>query len=158
LERDPARQFVSIASTSVIGDGGQAFEVQIRTEEMHRVGEEGVAAHWRYKGKQTGVRRMTRNPRRHCERTVEKLLLPLVRRECRDNGDSEEDFIESLKLDLFPKDVYAFTPRGKVIATAARSEPYRFCILPSNSEVAYTCTGAKINGRIVPIKHELQKR
>ena len=95
--------------TSVIGDGGQTFEVQIRTEEMHRIAEEGVAAHWKYKESKLGQAEDDASLD-ELRKTVEKLLLPLVE----DNGVNEdsEDFIESLKLDLFPKDVYAFTPMG----------------------------------------------
>jgi GTP pyrophosphokinase len=138
--------------TSVIGDGGQAFEVQIRTEEMHRVAEEGVAAHWRYKESKLGSKEDDGNLD-ELRKTVEKLLLPLVEDNA-DNGDSE-DFIESLKLDLFPKDVYAFTPRGKVIQLPRGASPIDFAYA-IHSEVGDECTGAKINGRIVPLKHELQ--
>ncbi|HUR99752.1 MAG TPA: bifunctional (p)ppGpp synthetase/guanosine-3',5'-bis(diphosphate) 3'-pyrophosphohydrolase [Pyrinomonadaceae bacterium] len=138
--------------TSVIGDGGQAFEVQIRTEEMHQVAEEGVAAHWRYKESKLGSKEDDGNLD-ELRRTVEKLLLPLVEDNA-DNGDSE-DFIESLKLDLFPKDVYAFTPRGKVIQLPRGASPIDFAYA-IHSEVGDACTGAKINGRIVPLKHELQ--
>jgi GTP pyrophosphokinase len=81
------------------------------------------------------------------------LLLPLV--ETTESNEDSEDFIESLKLDLFPKDVYAFTPRGKVIQLPRGSTPIDFAYA-IHSEVGDTCTGAKINGRIVPIKTELQ--
>ncbi len=138
--------------TSVIGDGGQAFEVQIRTKEMHQVAEEGVAAHWKYKESRLGAHDGDENLD-ELRRTVEKLLLPLV-----EDGQAEEDsedFIESLKLDLFPKDVYAFTPMGKVIQLPRGSTPIDFAYA-IHSEVGDTCTGAKINGRIVPLKTELQ--
>jgi GTP pyrophosphokinase len=138
--------------TSVIGDNGQSFEVQIRTEEMHHVAEEGVAAHWKYKEKKLG---------KHDEdaaldelrKTVEKLLLPLV--DSNTESQDSEDFIESLKLDLYPKDVYAFTPMGKVIQLQRGSTPIDFAYA-IHSEVGDTCTGAKIKGRIVPLKTELQ--
>jgi GTP pyrophosphokinase len=138
--------------TSVIGDGGQPFEVQIRTEEMHQIAEEGVAAHWKYKESKLGAKDDESNLD-ELRKTVEKLLLPLVE-DTEDNQDSE-DFIESLKLDLFPKDVYAFTPRGKVIQLPRGASPLDFAYA-IHSEVGDTCTGAKINGRIVPIKTELQ--
>ena len=138
--------------TSMIGDGGQPFEVQIRTEQMHQIAEEGVAAHWRYKQSKLGVSDNEENLD-ELRKTVEKLLLPLV--EDTDSSDDSEDFIESLKLDLFPKDVYAFTPRGKVIQLQRGSTPLDFAYAV-HSEVGDTCTGAKINGRIVPIKTELQ--
>ncbi|HBR57582.1 MAG TPA: GTP pyrophosphokinase [Blastocatellia bacterium] len=137
--------------TSVIGDGGQAFEVQIRTEEMHQVAEEGVAAHWKYKENSLGASEDDESLD-ELRRTVEKLLLPLVE----DSGSEDsEDFVESLKLDLFPRDVYAFTPLGKVIQLPRGSSPIDFAYA-IHSEVGDTCTGAKINGRIVPIKTELQ--
>jgi GTP pyrophosphokinase len=138
--------------TSVIGDGGQAFEVQIRTEEMHRIAEEGVAAHWRYKEKKLGQVEDDESLD-ELRKTVEKLLMPLVET-TKDNEDSE-DFIESLKLDLFPKDVYTFTPMGRVVQLPRGSSPIDFAYA-IHSEVGDTCTGAKINSRIVPLKHELQ--
>jgi guanosine-3',5'-bis(diphosphate) 3'-pyrophosphohydrolase len=138
--------------TSVIGDGGIPFEVQIRTQEMHHVAEEGVAAHWKYKESALGAREDDESLD-ELRKTVERLLLPLV--ETTESNEDSEDFIESLKLDLFPKDVYAFTPRGKVIQLPRGSTPIDFAYA-IHSEVGDTCTGAKINGRIVPIKTELQ--
>jgi guanosine-3',5'-bis(diphosphate) 3'-pyrophosphohydrolase len=138
--------------TSVIGDAGQPFEVQIRTQEMHQIAEEGVAAHWKYKERKLGASDDDESLD-ELRRTVEKLLLPLV--ENTEQTDEAEDFIESLKLDLFPKDVYAFTPMGKVIQLprGATAVDFAYAI---HSEVGDTCTGVKINGRMVPIKTELQ--
>jgi GTP diphosphokinase / guanosine-3',5'-bis(diphosphate) 3'-diphosphatase len=138
--------------TSVIGDGGQPFEVQIRTEEMHHVAEEGVAAHWKYKEKKLGATEEDESLD-ELRKTVEKLLLPLV--EDSQGDEDSEDFIESLKLDLYPKDVYAFTPMGKVIQLQRGATPIDFAYA-IHSEVGDTCTGAKINGRIVPLRTELQ--
>jgi GTP pyrophosphokinase len=138
--------------TSVIGDAGQSFEVQIRTEEMHQVAEEGVAAHWKYKEKKLGKREEDESLD-ELRKTVEKLLLPLV--ETTNETEDSEDFIESLKLDLYPKDVYAFTPRGKVIQLPRGSTPLDFAYA-IHSEVGDTCTGAKINGRIATLRSELQ--
>ncbi len=138
--------------TSVIGDTGQPFEVQIRTEEMHHIAEEGVAAHWKYKEKKLGQAEEDASLD-ELRKTVEKLLLPLV--ENTESNEDSEDFIESLKLDLFPKDVYAFTPMGKVIQLPRGSSPIDFAYA-IHSEVGDTCTGAKINGRIVPLRTELQ--
>ncbi len=138
--------------TSVIGDGGQPFEVQIRTEDMHRIAEEGVAAHWKYKERKLGAGDDDASLD-ELRKTVEKLLLPLVEN-TEDNEDSE-DFIESLKLDLFPKDVYAFTPMGKVIQLPRGSTPLDFAYA-IHSEVGDACTGAKLNGRIIPLRTELQ--
>ncbi len=138
--------------TSVIGDGGVAFEVQIRTEEMHQVAEEGVAAHWKYKESSLGSHEDD-DTLDELRRTVEKLLLPLV--EANEDNEDSEDFIESLKLDLFPKDVYTFTPMGKVIQLPRGATPLDFAYA-IHSEVGDKCTGAKINGRIVPLRTELQ--
>lgn len=138
--------------TSVIGDGGQPFEVQIRTEEMHHIAEEGVAAHWKYKERKLGSSDEDESLD-ELRKTVEKLLLPLVE-DSQEDGDSE-DFIESLKLDLYPKDVYAFTPMGKVIQLPRGATPIDFAYA-IHSEVGDTCTGAKVNGRIIPLRTELQ--
>lgn len=138
--------------TSVIGDGGQPFEVQIRTQEMHQIAEEGVAAHWKYKENSLGKKEED-DALDELRKTVEKLLLPLVETS-EEHGDSE-DFIETLKLDLYPKDVYAFTPMGKVIQLPRGSTLIDFAYA-IHSQVGDTCTGAKINGRIVPLRSELQ--
>lgn len=138
--------------TSVIDKSGQAFEVQIRTEEMHHVAEEGVAAHWKYKENSLGKKEED-DALDELRKTVEKLLLPLV--ENTSENESSEEFIETLKLDLYPKDVYAFTPMGKVIQLPKGATPLDFAY-SIHSAVGDTCTGAKINGRIVPLRHEIQ--
>ena len=138
--------------TSVVNKGGQSFEIQIRTEEMHHVAEEGVAAHWKYKESKLGKQEEDANLD-ELRKTVEKLLLPLV--ETTEENEDSEDFIESLKLDLYPKDVYAFTPKGKVVQLqrGATAIDFAYAI---HSEVGDSCTGAKINGRIIPLRTELQ--
>ena len=138
--------------TSVIGEGGHAFEVQIRTEDMHQIAEEGVAAHWKYKEKKLGKSEEDASLN-ELRKTVEKLLLPLVE-ENNDLKDSKE-FLESLKLDLYPKDVYAFTPMGKVIQLQKGSTTIDFAYA-IHSKVGDTCTGAKISGRIVPLRTEIK--
>ncbi len=138
--------------TSVIGEGGQSFEVQIRTEEMHHIAEEGVAAHWKYKDNKLGSRDDD-DSLNELRDKIEKLLMPLVE-SSEDIKDSQE-FIESLKLDLYPKDVYAFTPKGKVKQLPRGSTPVDFAYT-IHSQVGDTCTGAKINGRIVPLRTEIQ--
>lgn len=138
--------------TSVIGDGGQPFEVQIRTQEMHQIAEEGVAAHWKYKENSLG-KKQDDDALDELRKTVEKLLLPLV--ENTEDQEDSEDFIEALKLDLYPKDVYAFTPMGKVIQLPRGSTLIDFAYA-IHSQVGDRCTGAKINGRIVPVRSELQ--
>ena len=134
--------------TSVIGDSGQSFEVQIRTEEMHHIAEEGVAAHWKYKESKLGKREEDESLD-ELRKTVEKLLLPLV--ETTNETENSEDFIESLKLDLYPKDVYAFTPMGKVIQLPRGATPLDFAYA-IHSEVGDNCTGAKIKVELCLLK------
>src|SRR5215475_13804655 len=130
--------------TSVIGSKGMPFEVEIRTEEMHLIAEEGVAAHWKYKeGK--------RGPRDDDEAL--KVLRSLV--EWTQEVKDSREFIDSLKLDLYPKDVYAFTPMGKVIQLPRGATPVDFAYM-IHSEVGNTCTGARVNGRMVPLRSMIQ--
>jgi GTP pyrophosphokinase len=130
--------------TSVIGEEGHHFEVQIRTEEMHHVAEEGIAAHWKYKeGKGTD----------NSEDEMMKWLRRLVDGQ-QDTTDAR-DFIDSFKLELYPKDVYAFTPKGKVIQLPRNASPVDFAYA-IHSQVGDQCTGAKVNGRIVPLKYQIQ--
>lgn len=138
--------------TSVIGENGQLFEVQIRTQQMHQIAEEGVAAHWKYKEKRLGKTDEDKSLD-ELRKTIEKLLMPLVEESAK-LKDSRE-FLESLKLDLYPTDVYALTPMGKVIQLPRGATPIDFAYA-IHSEVGDTCTGAKINGRIVPLKTEIK--
>ncbi len=129
--------------TSVVGEEGQVFEVQIRTEEMHHIAEEGIAAHWKYKegkGRDTSEDQATQWLRRLVEGQQEV-------------SDARE-FLDSLKLDLYPKEVYAFTPKGKVIQLPRGATPVDFAYAV-HTEVGHQCTGAKVNGRIVPLKYQL---
>jgi GTP diphosphokinase / guanosine-3',5'-bis(diphosphate) 3'-diphosphatase len=130
--------------TSVIGPGGRSFEVQIRTEEMHRLAEEGIAAHWKYKEGRKG-------PGADDQRI--KWLRQLVewQQEMRDPGE----FISTLKVDLYPEEVYTFTPMGKVITLPREATPIDFAYA-IHSDVGNTCVGAKVNGRIVPLKYNLK--
>ncbi|HYY93368.1 MAG TPA: bifunctional (p)ppGpp synthetase/guanosine-3',5'-bis(diphosphate) 3'-pyrophosphohydrolase [Pyrinomonadaceae bacterium] len=130
--------------TSVIGTKGQPFEIQIRTEEMHRVAEEGVAAHWKYKEGKRGA---------HDDDEAFQWLRSLV--EWSQEVKDSRDFLESLKLDLYPKDVYAFTPMGKVIQLPRGATPVDFAYM-IHTEVGNTCSGARINGRIVPLRTAIQ--
>ena len=130
--------------TSVIGPGGHPFEVQIRTEEMHRISEEGIAAHWKYKEGRKGYL--------PDEQQI-AWLRQLVewQREIRDPGE----FMSTLKVDLYSEEVYAFTPRGKVIALPRGAVPIDFAYA-IHSDVGNTCVGAKVNGRIVPLRYNLR--
>jgi len=128
----------------VIGSKGLPFEVQIRTEQMHLIAEEGVAAHWKYKeGK--------RGPRDDDEAL--KVLRSLV--EWTQEVQDSREFIDTLKLDLYPKDVYAFTPMGKVIQLPRGATTVDFAYM-IHSEVGNTCTGARVNGRMVPLRTPIQ--
>jgi len=129
--------------TSVVGDEGQPFEVQIRTDAMHHVAEEGIAAHWKYKeGKGS----------EDSEDETFKWLRRLV--EWQQDVSDAREFVDTLKLDLYPKDVYAFTPKGKVVELPRGATPVDFAYT-IHTEVGHQCTGAKVNGRIVPLKYQL---
>lgn len=130
--------------TSVMGPNGLSFEVQIRTEEMHRIAEEGIAAHWKYK---EGRRGLTQDDQRIA------WLRQLVewQREMRDPSE----FMSTLKVDLYPEEVYTFTPMGKVIALPRDATPIDFAYA-IHSDVGHRCVGAKVNGRIVPLRYGLK--
>jgi GTP pyrophosphokinase len=129
--------------TSVIGPQGQPFEVQIRTEEMHRLAEEGIAAHWRYKD--------GRPPQQQEEDFAWLRHLVEWQRDMRDSGE----FVSTLKVDLYPEEVHTFTPKGKVIVLPRDATPIDFAYA-IHTEVGHRCVGAKVNGRIVPLKYHLR--
>jgi GTP pyrophosphokinase len=129
--------------TSVVGPEGKHFEIQIRTEEMHRIAEEGIAAHWKYKEGKRGVQ--------DDQRVAWLRQLVEWQQEMRDPGE----FMSTLKVDLYPEEVYCFTPKGRVIVLPSGSCPIDFAYAV-HSEVGNTCTGAKINGRIVPLRYVLR--
>ncbi len=130
--------------TSVIGPGGVAFEVQIRTDEMHRIAEEGIAAHWKYKEGRKG-------PGEDDQRIAWLRQLVEWQREMRDPGE----FMSTLKVDLYPEEVYTFTPRGRVIVLPRNATPVDFAYA-IHSDVGNTCVGAKVNGQIKPLKYSLR--
>jgi GTP diphosphokinase / guanosine-3',5'-bis(diphosphate) 3'-diphosphatase len=130
--------------TSVVGPHGQTFEVQIRTEEMHRIAEEGIAAHWKYKEGRKG-------PAADDQRIVWLRHLVEWQREVQDPGE----FMSTLKVDLYPEEAYTFTPRGKVIVLPRDATPIDFAYA-IHSDVGNTCVGAKVNGRIVPLRSALR--
>jgi GTP diphosphokinase / guanosine-3',5'-bis(diphosphate) 3'-diphosphatase len=130
--------------TSVIGPHGQPFEVQIRTTEMHRLAEEGIAAHWKYK---TGKGSDEKDDQRFL------WLRHLV--EWQQEMQDPSDFLSTLKIDLYPEEVYTFTPKGKVIILPRDATPVDFAY-SIHTEVGHTCVGAKVNGRIVPLKSKLK--
>jgi len=130
--------------TSVVGPHGQHFEVQIRTEEMHRIAEEGIAAHWKYKEGKKG-------PAPDDQRIAWLRHLVEWQRDMQDPGE----FMSTLKVDLYPEEVYTFTPRGKVIVLPRDATPIDFAYT-IHSDVGQTCVGAKVNGRIVPLRYALR--
>jgi GTP pyrophosphokinase len=130
--------------TSVIGPGGVAFEVQIRTEEMHRIAEEGIAAHWKYKEGRRG-------PGEDDQRIAWLRQLVEWQREMRD----PDEFMSTLKVDLYPEEVYTFTPRGRIIVLPrdATSIDFAYAI---HSDVGNTCVGARVNGALRPLRYTLK--
>ncbi len=131
--------------TTVIGEGGHQFEVQIRTEEMHRIAEEGIAAHWKYKAGEGSIN----------ARDEERLnwIRQLV--EWQKEMTDPNEFLSSLKMDLYPDEVYTFTPKGKVVVVPADGTPVDFAYT-IHTDVGHTCVGAKINGRMVPLRTKLR--
>src|SRR5437879_6882332 len=127
--------------TTVI-HGGQPFEVQIRTQEMHRIAEEGVAAHWKYKD---GT-----NVSEDDQRVVWMRQLIEWAREMREPAE----FLSTLKVDLYPEEVYIFTPKGKVLTLPRGATPVDFAY-SIHTDVGHQCVGAKVNGQMVPLRHPL---
>jgi guanosine-3',5'-bis(diphosphate) 3'-pyrophosphohydrolase len=130
--------------TSVIGPGGMTFEVQIRTDEMHRLAEEGIAAHWKYKEGSKG-------PADDDQRIAWLRQLVEWQREMSDSGD----FLSTLKVDLYSEEVYTFTPRGRVIVLPRDATPIDFAYA-IHSDVGNTCVGARVNGSMRPLKTMLR--
>ena len=131
--------------TSVIGPGGLSFEIQIRTEEMHRIAEEGIAAHWKYKEGRKG------GPGEDDQRIAWLRQLVEWQREMRDPGE----FINTFKVDLYQEEVYCFTPRGRVIMLPRDATPIDFAYA-IHTDVGHTCVGSKVNGRIVQLRTGLR--
>ena len=128
--------------TTVI-HAGQTFEVQIRTQEMHRIAEQGVAAHWRYKdGKDVS------------DADDQRILWMRQLIEWVKEMQEPSEFMSTLKVDLYPEEVYAFTPKGKVLALPRGATPVDFAYAV-HTEVGNQCIGAKVNGQIVPLRHRL---
>jgi GTP pyrophosphokinase len=130
--------------TSVISQQGMPFEVQIRTLEMHRMAEEGVAAHWKYKEGRTGDHKDDRYIR-----WMRQLLE--FQQEVRD----PQEFIQNLKVELYPEEVYAFTPKGQVKAFPRGATPIDFAY-SIHTDVGHQCVGARVNGKMVPLRTHLR--
>ncbi len=138
----PRPNFYQSLHTSVITEEGTTFEVQIRTEEMHKMAEEGIAAHWKYKDGPVSAKDEQR-----------LAWLRQVVEWQRDVSDPNE-FLSTLKIDLYPEEVYTFTPKGKVVVLPRDSTPIDFAY-SVHTEVGHSCVGAKVNGRMVPLRHKL---
>jgi GTP diphosphokinase / guanosine-3',5'-bis(diphosphate) 3'-diphosphatase len=141
----PRENFYQSLHTSVVGDGGQPFEVQIRTLEMHQIAEEGIAAHWKYKEGRRGT---------HTDEDEAFVWLKRLIEWQQEVKDSRE-FLDSLKLDLYPNEVYCFTPKGKVIELPRGATPIDFAF-QIHTQVGLMTNGAKVNGRIVPLRYQLR--
>ena len=131
--------------TTVIGPKGEPVEIQIRTPEMHRIAEEGIAAHWLYKEKKSGKDR------------VDDSLVWL--RQLLENQQDTKDpgeFLDSVRVDLFPDEVYVFTPKGDVKALPEGSTPIDFAY-GVHTKVGEHCVGAKVNGKLVPLRYTLRQ-
>jgi GTP pyrophosphokinase len=138
----PRPNFYQSLHTSVITEDGTPFEIQIRTEEMHKMAEEGIAAHWKYKDGPVSAQDEQR-----------LAWLRQVVEWQRDVSDPNE-FLSTLKIDLYPEEVYTFTPKGKVVVLPRDATPIDFAYT-IHTEVGHTCVGAKVNGRMVPLRHKL---
>jgi GTP pyrophosphokinase len=130
--------------TSVIGEEGQPLEIQIRTREMHRVAEEGIAAHWKYKEGKSGPDQ---------DDQAFSWLRQLL--EWQQEVKDPHEFLNSLKLDLYPEEVYCFTPRGEVKTLPRGASPIDFAYAV-HTEVGHQCVGARVNGKIVPLRYKLK--
>lgn len=129
--------------TTVLGPDNARVELQIRTEEMHRIAEEGIAAHWRYK------------EQGQADRQDERFawLRRLV--EWQQGVEDPLEFMETVKVDMFQEEVYVFTPRGEVRTFPRGATPVDFAYMV-HTDIGHQCVGAKVNGRIVPLRHQLR--
>jgi guanosine-3',5'-bis(diphosphate) 3'-pyrophosphohydrolase len=122
--------------------GGQSLEIQIRTQEMHRIAEEGVAAHWKYKGGKPGS-----------EDDEQRITWMRQLIEWSQELEEPDEFLSTLKVDFAPE-VYAFTPKGRVLELPRGATPVDFAYAV-HTEVGHQCTGAKVNGKMVALRHEI---
>jgi GTP pyrophosphokinase len=136
----PKFNFYQSLHTTVVGPGGKALEVQIRTHEMHDRAEAGIAAHWRYK-----------------EGSTADGELPLLQdiQDLKDDHENPAEFLENLKLDLYQDEVFALTPRGDVKTLPVGATPVDFAYR-IHTDVGHSCAGAKVNGRLVPLSTKLE--
>jgi guanosine-3',5'-bis(diphosphate) 3'-pyrophosphohydrolase len=146
------RDFVSVPKsngyqslhTTVFGPGGRRVEVQIRTQEMHEIAEKGVAAHWRYKEQINSE-----------DKEMDRLLTWV--QDLLDDPESDDatDFVRDFRLNLYDEEIYVFTPKGDVFTLPSSATPVDFAYLV-HTQVGFHCIGAKVNGKMVPLSHELK--
>jgi GTP pyrophosphokinase len=134
--------------TTVVGPGGRRYEIQIRTEEMHRTAEYGIAAHWKYKESAAEGERADRDEVDEALTWFRQVL------EWQKDTEEPEEFMEFLRMDLFQGEIFVFTPKGEVKQLPALSTPIDFAFAV-HTEVGLHCAGAKVNGRIAPLSREL---
>ena len=130
--------------TTVIGPYGERMEVQIRTLEMHRVAEAGIAAHWKYK-----------EGKGYDEREVKRFAWLRQLLEWQQELQDSSEFMATVKVELFPEEVYVFTPNGDVKGFPKGATPVDFAY-SVHTDVGHRCVGAKVNGKLVPLKYELK--
>ncbi len=131
--------------TTVIGPKGERIEIQIRTEKMHMISEKGIAAHWRYKESKGKIKQKDQESYDWLKRLYE----------WQQDVEDPREFIKTVKIDLFPEEVYVFTPKGDVKAFPVGATPIDFAY-SVHTDIGNTCSGAKVNGKIVPLKYRLQ--
>ena len=140
----PKPNFYQSLHTTVIGEAGQPFEVQIRTREMDLIAERGIAAHWKYKEGRLGP---------HADDARFLWLRQLV--EWQSDVSDPRQFLSSLKVDLYPDEVYTFTPKGEVFAFPRGATPIDFAYRV-HTDVGHRCVGARVNGKLVPLRTTLK--
>lgn len=131
--------------TTVIGADGRPFEIQIRTREMHEIAENGIAAHWKYK---EGTQKSDLNSEQKFQ-WVRQIL------DVQSDAKSEEEFLQTLRIDLFTDQVFVFSPKGDVLSFPAGSTPIDFAF-SIHSAIGYKMQGAKANGKIVPLEYNMK--
>jgi GTP diphosphokinase / guanosine-3',5'-bis(diphosphate) 3'-diphosphatase len=131
--------------TTVIGPKGDPVEIQIRTWEMHRIAEEGIAAHWLYKEKKAGK-----------DRVDESLVWLRQLLETNQDVQDPQELMDAVRVDLFPDEVYVFTPKGDVKALSEGATPLDFAYAV-HTKVGEHCVGAKVNGKLVPLRYTLRQ-
>jgi len=139
----PKRNFYQSLHTTMVGDEGQPFEVQMRTREMDLIAEEGIAAHWRYKEGKAEPRQSDRN-----------ILWLRQLLEWQQEIQDPRTFLTALKVDLYPDEVYVFTPRGEVLSFPRGATPLDFAYRV-HTDLGHRCAGSRINGKLVPLRTAL---